>query len=39
LRNKAGAEVRIPAYEQLSQNPRLGKRVHDIMRVGRDANI
>ena len=24
LRNKAGAEVGIPASEQLSQNPRLG---------------
>ena len=34
LRNKAGAEVGIPAYEQLSQNPRLGKRVHDIMVTG-----
>jgi transposase-like protein len=34
LRNKAGAEVGIPAYEHLSQNPRLGKRVHDIMVTG-----
>jgi putative transposase len=34
LRNKAGGEVAIPAYEQLSQNPRLGQRVRDIMVTG-----
>lgn len=31
LRTKARGEVAIPAYEQLSQNPRLGQRVCDIM--------
>jgi putative transposase len=34
LRNKGGVEVGIPAYEQLNQNPRLGKRVHDILVTG-----
>lgn len=34
LRSKAGKEVPIPAYEQLSRNPRLGQRIQDIMVTG-----
>jgi len=34
LRNKVGREVRIPAYERLLSDPRLGQRVRDIMVAG-----
>ncbi len=34
LRRRGGDEVRVPAYEQLNENPRLAERVHEIMVTG-----
>jgi putative transposase len=34
LRRREGGEVPIPAYEQLSENPRLAERMHEIMVTG-----